>query len=73
MKEAVTAMTSKMPVTRAIMSVEEQHRSATLFSLLVLLWKRRALLLLQMTEESNGYEAMRKLEQRRPRCCQAGT
>ncbi len=35
-----------------------------MFSLLVQLWKKRALLLLQMCEESNGYEAMRRYEVR---------
>ena len=45
-------------------TAEQQQRSATMFSLLVQLWKKRALLLLQMSEESNGYEAMRRYEVR---------
>ena len=62
--EAVTAMKSKVQVNMVDITAEQQQRSATMFSLLVQLWTKRALVLLQMSEESNGYEAMRKYEVR---------
>jgi hypothetical protein len=43
-------------------AAEQQQRSATMLSLLVQLCKKRALLLLHMCEESNGYEAVRRYE-----------
>ena len=62
--EAVTAMKSKVQVNMVDITVEQQQRSATMFSLLVQVLTKRALVLLQMSEESNGYEAMRKYEVR---------
>ena len=62
--EAVTAMKSKVQVNMVDITVEQQQRSATMFSLLAQLWTKRALVLLQTSEESNGYEAMRKYEVR---------
>ncbi len=50
-KKAVTAMKSKTAARLASTSADEKRRSATLFSLLVQLWKRGALLLLQTAEE----------------------
>ncbi len=54
--ESVTAMKSQVQVNLIDITAEQQQRSVTMFSLLVQLWKR-ASLLLQMSEESNGYEA----------------
>ena len=65
--EAVTAMKSKVQVNMVDITTEQQQRSATMFSLLVQLWTKRALVLLQMSEESNGYEAMIKYEVRASR------
>ena len=62
--EAVTAMKSQVQVNMVDITAEQQQRSATMFSLLVQLWNKRALLLLQMCEESNVYEAMRRYEVR---------
>ena len=47
-----------------ITAEQQQELSATMFSLLVQPWTKRALVLLQMSEESNGYEAMRRYEVR---------
>ncbi len=63
-KEAMTAMKSKTAVTFANMPQDERRRAVTLFSLLVQLWKRRALLLLLMLEGSNRYGEMSKVEQK---------
>ncbi len=57
-------MKSKVQVNMVDITAKQQQRSATMFSLLVRLGNKRALLLLQMSEESNGYEAMRKYEVR---------
>ena len=71
--ETVVAMKSIVQVNLVDITYEQQQRSATMFSLLVQLWKKRALLLLQMCEESNGYEAMRRYVLRRTRCCRVRT
>ena len=52
--EAVTAVKSQAQVNMIDITAEQRQRSATMFSLLAQLWKKRALLLLQMSEESNG-------------------
>ena len=44
--ETVVAMKSSVQVNLADITSEQQQRSATMFSLLVQLWKKRALLLL---------------------------
>ena len=62
--ETMTAMKNIDMVEMKDLSAEEQQRSATMFSLLVHLWKKRALIMLQNGEHSNGYEAMRKYEAR---------
>ena len=62
--DTVVAMKSQVQVNLIDITSEQQQRGATMFSLLVQLWKKRALLLLQMCEESNGYEAMRRYEVR---------
>ena len=63
--EAMTAMKKADALETKDLSPDEQQRSATMFSLLVQLWKKRALLMLQNgTEHNNGYEAMRKYEAR---------
>ena len=62
--ETVTAMKKVDMVETKDLSPDEQQRSATMFSLLVQLWKKRALLMLQNGEHNNGYEAMRKYEAR---------
>ncbi len=62
--ETVVAMKSIVQVNLVDITTEQQQRSATMFSLLVQLWKKRALLFLQMCEECNGYEAMRRHEVR---------
>ncbi len=61
-KETKTAMKSKVQVILANMSPDEQRRLATLFSMLVQLWKKRALFLFLMTEELDGYEALHRSE-----------
>ena len=71
-KEAALAINSKMQVTFANMSQDEQRRSATLFSLLVELWRRRALLQLQMAGQSNGYETMHEVQQKAAKMLPAG-
>ena len=43
--EAVTAMKSKVQVNMVDITAEQQQRSATMFSLLVQLWTKRALVL----------------------------
>ena len=62
--ETMTAMKKTDPVAMKDLSGDEQQRSATMFSLLVQLWKKRALMLLQTGEDNNGYEAMRRYEAR---------
>ena len=62
--ETMTAMKKTDPVAMKDLSGDEQQRSATMFSLLVQLWKKRALMLLQTGEDNNGYEAMRRDEAR---------
>ena len=62
--ETMTAMKKTDPVEMKDLSGDEQQRSATMFSLLVQLWKKRALMLLQTGEDNNGYEAMRRYEAR---------
>ncbi len=56
--EATTAMKKLDQIEMKDLTAEEQQRSATMFSLLVQLWKKRALLMLQTGDDGNGYEAM---------------
>ena len=62
--ETISAMKKTDAVEMKDLSHDEQQRSATMFSLLVQLWKKRALMLLQAGEDNNGYAAMRKYEAR---------
>ncbi len=57
-------MKSKVQVNMVDITTEQQQRTATMFSLLVQPWTKQALVLLQMSEESTCYEAMRKYEVR---------
>ena len=52
--ETMTAMKKTDPVEMKDLSGDEQQRSAMMFSLLVQLWKKRALMLLQTGEDNNG-------------------
>ena len=62
--EAVSVMKKDTAVETKDLNSDEQQWSATLFSILVQLWRKRAMMLLQTGEENNGYEAMRNYEVR---------
>ncbi len=53
-REAKHAMRSKTAVMLTAVSQEQQRISSTLFSFLVQQWKKRALLLRQMSEDESG-------------------
>ena len=62
--EIMEAGTKTNPVKLSAMSDDQKKRAATLFNILVMLWQKRALTFLRLTEPGNGYEAWRMMKQR---------
>jgi hypothetical protein len=61
-REMVKAATSTAAIKMSALTPEEQVRSKELFCILAMLWKERAMNLLQLVRDENGYEAYRQMK-----------
>ena len=64
-KDTLEAMSAAAPIKLAGMTDDATlRRAALMFTLLAQLWSKRAAVLLRTIETGNGYEAMRRMENR---------